>query len=447
MPTRTVPAADLNPAARSVAFNAMDKNVHRRPGYAFALARSSDRISKYEYMSGENLLPWFQGDGAYYLYLSGQDQTQAFGVDYFTTVSPYGLAGVTAPVEQRRTIPELYGTAVVRQPGPPAELHLVVGVAEHLRLLPARAPTGTPAVPSLGAYGAAGLVQSSDVAYAAKQDGILPDDFVVYRNAEATKSWFMLDDEIVVLAAGVGDQAGRAVTTTVDARHAAPSDQVTVTGVRRDGRPGPVPGAPGPALAAVRERDPGHRRRVRFLDDQPVTVGLEQVTRSRRVVRTANPDTAVTRNVFGVTYHHPAGAHPASLAYALVPNATADRLASYQYGPLSVLANNERIQAVMHSRLGLTLANVFSHRSEEAAGLSIDGPASVIVQRTHDRVTVAASDPTMDRDEVSVLVRGGPLHPVAPAGGVRVRRAPGGTLLEFDTHHAHGRSLTVTLTG
>src|SRR5689334_15130198 len=48
----SVPAADLNPASRHVAFNAMDRTVHRRPGYAFALARSSQRISKYEYMSG-----------------------------------------------------------------------------------------------------------------------------------------------------------------------------------------------------------------------------------------------------------------------------------------------------------------------------------------------------------------------------------------------------------
>ena len=95
----------------------MDRTVHRRPGYAFALARNSERISKYEYMSGENLMPWFQGDGAHYLYLAGQDQTQAFGVDYFTTVSPYALAGVTAPVETRKTIPELYGTPYYDNPG------------------------------------------------------------------------------------------------------------------------------------------------------------------------------------------------------------------------------------------------------------------------------------------------------------------------------------------
>src|SRR5581483_3991878 len=101
---------DLNPAAATVAFNAMDRTVHRRPGHAFTLSRSSSRISRYEYMSGENLVPWFQGDGAHYLYLSGQDQTHAYGVDYFTTVSPYRLAGVTAPVEECETVPELYGT-------------------------------------------------------------------------------------------------------------------------------------------------------------------------------------------------------------------------------------------------------------------------------------------------------------------------------------------------
>src|SRR5690606_35375025 len=83
-----ISAADLNPPARSVAFNAMDRAVHRRPGYAFALARSSERISKYEYMNGENLMPWFQGDGAYYLYLAGEDQREVYGIDYFTAVSP-----------------------------------------------------------------------------------------------------------------------------------------------------------------------------------------------------------------------------------------------------------------------------------------------------------------------------------------------------------------------
>ncbi|MEU5778424.1 polysaccharide lyase family 8 super-sandwich domain-containing protein, partial [Streptomyces venezuelae] len=193
-----VPPADLNPAARSVAFNAMDRTVHRRPGYAFALARSSDRISKYEYMSGENLMPWFQGDGAHYLYLSGQDQSRAYGVDYYTTVSPYGLAGVTAPVEQRRTVPELYGKPYYDNPGHP----LAFTSSSESQNKYVYFPRGTNRYSGgavLGEYGAAGMVQSGDVAY--HDRALLPDDFVVYRAATATKSWFMFDDEIVVLAA------------------------------------------------------------------------------------------------------------------------------------------------------------------------------------------------------------------------------------------------------
>ncbi|MFF1709456.1 polysaccharide lyase family 8 super-sandwich domain-containing protein [Streptomyces sp. NPDC058268] len=440
----SVPPADLNPASRSVAFNAMDKTVHRRPGYAFALARSSDRISKYEYMSGENLMPWFQGDGAYYLYLSGQDQTQAYGVDYFTTVSPYGLAGVTAPVEHRGTIPELYGKPYYDNPGHPLNFTSSSESQNKYVYFPRGTnPYSGGAV--LGAYGAAGAVQSSDVAF--QDRALLPDDFVVYRNATATKSWFLLDDEIVVLAAGVGDGAGRAVTTTVDARTAAPDDQVSVTGELRDGRP--WTGAGTADLRWLRYTNATLRTCVGyvFLDTPKVRVALDKVTRSRRVVRTANPDTPVTRTVLGVTVDRAAGARPVSLAYALVPNAGEAGLRTYRGGqPLKVLANTVRLQAVAHAGLGLTAANSFTAGRHEAAGLHIDGPASVLVRRERrGPTTVAVSDPTMDRDRISVLLRGRPLRAVRADEGVRVSRAHGGTRIDVDTHHAYGRSFTVTL--
>lgn len=442
----SVPPADLNPASRSVAFNAMDKNVHRRPGYAFALARSSDRISKYEYMNGENLVPWFQGDGAYYLYLSGQDQTQAYGVDYFTTVSPYGLAGVTAPVERRRTVPELYGKPYYDNPGHPLNFTSSSESQNKYVYFP-RGTNQHSGGAVLGTYGAVGAVQSSDVAFHDRE--LLPDDFVVYRGATATKSWFLLDEEIVVLAAGVGDGAGRAVTTTVDARTAAPDDRVSVTGELRDGRP--WTGAGTGDLRWLRYANATQRTSVGyvFLDTPKVRVALDEVTRSRRVVRTANPDTPVTRNVLGVTVDRAAGARPVSLAYALVPNAGEAGLRSYRAGqPLKVLANTVRLQAVSHAGLGLTAANSFTAGRHEAAGMRIDGPASVLVRRERrGPTTLAVSDPTMDRDRISVLLRGRRLHKVTGDEGVRVSRAEGGTRIDVDTHHAYGRSFTVTLRG
>ena len=443
MADSAIAAKDLNPAERSIAFNAMDRTVHRRPGYAFALARSSARISNYEYMSGENLLPWFQGSGAYYLYLSGQDQTQAFGVDYYTAVSPYRLAGVTAPVENRRSIPELYGTQwydnaalgfTSSSESQNTYVYFPVGTNEH---------SGGA---TLGAYGAAGFVQSSDFAYTAKQAGELPDDFVAYRNADSTKSWFLLDDEIVVLAAGVGDSAGRAVTTTIDSRIAAASDAVALTGATNDGTA--WAGAGAASLAWLRYANAGQGTAVGyvFLDQQQATITLDTVTASRRVVRLTNPDTKVTKKVFSVGVEQAAGTPHTSLAYALVPNASEQQLSAYAGGPLTVLVNTTQAQSVKHTGLGLVAVNVFAEGSHQAERLQIDGPASVIARTTRDGLTsIAVSDPTMRRDTITLIVHGPAMKGLSADEGVRVTPVAGGTRIDVATRHTYGRSLAVTL--
>ncbi|MFF2727482.1 polysaccharide lyase family 8 super-sandwich domain-containing protein [Streptomyces sp. NPDC058008] len=439
----SVPAGDLVPAASHTAYNAMDRTVHRRPGYAFALARSSSRVSMYEYMSGENLTPWFQGSGAHYLYLSGEDQRQAFGVDYFTAVPPDRLAGVTAPAGQRRTVPELYGTLWYDNP---ERGFTSSSESQNAYVYFPRATQAFSGGAHLGAYGSAGLVLSDDAAYAAHRAGTLPEDLVTYRAARATRSWFMFDDEILVLSAGVTGLDGRAVTTTVDSRIADPSSPVAVTGALRDGSPWRRNGSAPPAW--LRYADEGRKTSVGyvFLSGPPPSVALGTVTRSRRLVRLDNPDTPVTRQVFTLSYEQPARSRPAATAHALVPNASAGQLAAYAHGPLSVLSNTVRLQAAVHTHLGLTAANAFTPGTHRAGRLSIDGPAAVLLRRTGSGTySVAVSDPTTERRSVSVTLHGRPLRCVSSDTGVRVHQVPGGTRLDVTTHHAYGRSLTAHL--
>ncbi|WP_435179037.1 polysaccharide lyase family 8 super-sandwich domain-containing protein [Actinacidiphila sp. bgisy145] len=444
----SVPAADLNAPAQHTAFNAMDRVVHRRPGWAFTLARSSTRISGYEYMNGENLLPWFQGAGAHYLYLSGQDQAQAYGVDHFTTVSPYALGGVTAPVQTRRSVPELYGTAWYDNP---AAGFTSSSEAQNTYVYFPLSTNSHSGGARSGPYGTCGLVLSDDAAYAAARAGLLPADFVAYANARATKSWYFFDDEVVVLAAGVGDDAGRAVATTFDTRVAAPGDPVAVTGQLRDGRAFTGPGSG--ELAWLRYADGGQGTAVGYVllpgpGRAPlVRVGLATVTRSRRAIRTANPDTAVTKQVFSVGCAQEAGAAPACFAYALVPGASEQALRGYgRSGPLSVLANSPAVQAVRHTGLGITAANAFGPGPHRAGPLEVDGPASVLVREHRDgRTTVAVADPTTARESVTVLLRGRKLRAAGGADGVRVTRTRGGTRIEAATHHAYGATVEVTL--
>ncbi len=439
----SVAAHDLNPAERNVAFNAMDRTVHLRPGYAFALSRSSSRISRYEYMSGENLMPWFQGDGSHYLYLSGQDQTQAFGVDYFTTVPPYRLSGVTAPVETRKSIPELYGTDWYDNPD--AGFTSSSESQNTYVYFPCGTNTHSGGA-SLDGYGAVGFVQADDVPYIAVQAGELPDDFVAYRNADATKSWFMFDDEIVVLAAGVGDSAARATSTTLDSRIAAVSDTVTLTGRLRDGAA--FSGTGTAPLAWLRYANASQQTAVgyAFLSGPQPTVALDTVTRSRREVRRSNPDTMISKKVLSVSVERSAGAPHTALAYALVPRASEEKMRSYAHGPVYVLVNDTRVQAVAHRGLGIVAANVFADGRHQVERLSIDGPASVLLRKDRDGTTsIAVADPTTARDSVSVVVRGRAMRVVSADDGVRVSRVPGGTRIEVTTRHAYGRSFVATL--
>ncbi|MFD7973979.1 polysaccharide lyase family 8 super-sandwich domain-containing protein [Streptomyces clavifer] len=439
------PAKDLVPSASHTTYNAMDRTVHRRPGYAFALARSSERISTYEYMNGENLTPWFQGAGAHYLYLSGEDQRQSFGVDYFTAVSPCRLAGVTAPAETRRTVPELYGTLWYDNPG---RGFTASSESQNAYVYFPRGGNVFSGGVRLGDCGVAGFVQSDDAAYTAQQAGELPDDFVAHRNARATKSWFMLDDEIVVLAAGVTGAGRRAVTTTIDSRIASPASPVALTGGLRDGTPWRN-SATGPT-AWLRYADTGRGSVVGyvFLSGPRPVVALGMVTRSRRLIRLSNADTPVRKQVFTLSYDQAADAGPASMAHVLVPHASERQLASYcSHGrPLSVLANTVRLQAIAHSGLGLVAANTFARGTHHVEELSIDGPASVMLRRAPDgRCVIAVSDPTTKRRSVSVTVRGRSLRLLSADEGVRARRVPGGIRLSVRTHHAYGRGFTAAL--
>ncbi|MFI0897517.1 polysaccharide lyase family 8 super-sandwich domain-containing protein [Streptomyces sp. NPDC020983] len=441
-----VPARDINPAALHRAYPAMDRSVHRRPGWTFVLARSSARVSGYEYMSGENLLPWHQGAGAHYLYLAGQDQREAFGVDYFTTVPPDRLAGVTAPDETRLSVPELYGTQWYDNP---AAGFTSSSESQNAYVYFPRGTNAHSGGAALGPYGSAAMVYAPDAAWTAAQAGLLPADFTAYRAADATRSWFMLDDEVVVLAAGVGDRAGRPVTTTADARIAGAPAAVALTGRTRHGAPVTGPGtAP---LAWLRYADTTQGTAVGYVLLGPhrpdATVSLGTVTRSRRTVRLGNPDTAVTKQVFTLSFHQAAGAPHAAFAYAVLPGADEPRLRAYAAGgPVSVLANTTGVQAVRHSGLGLLAVNTFTPGRHRVGRLTVDGAACVLVRESRGgTVEVAVADPTTGRDTVTLHLAGRPLRPAAPSPAFTARQGSGGTTLRATTRHTYGESLTVTL--
>jgi hyaluronate lyase len=60
-------------------------------------------------------------------------------------------------------------------------------------------------------------------------------------------------------------------------------------------------------------------------------------------------------------------------------------------------------------------------------------------------VQVAVSDPTTQRDTITVNLWAQYLKPATPVAGVQVTRTLTGTRLTFSSHHTYGSSLEIKL--
>ncbi len=167
-------------------FYNQDRVVHRRPGgvlrplhlqskgWLYDIAMHSDRIRDYEWLNGENPRGWYAADGMTYLYMHPED----YNFIFWSTVDAHRLPGIT----------------VDRDPSRP-------GGAGCCALMPNSWVGGATLE---GTYGVAGMdFQQQD-----------------YSNMDlrARKSWFMFDDEIVALGAGINSSSGRNVETVVENR-------------------------------------------------------------------------------------------------------------------------------------------------------------------------------------------------------------------------------------
>lgn len=342
-------------------FSDMDRVVHRQPRWAYTLSLSSRRISAYEAGNGENLHGWYTGDGMGYLY--DADDLGQFNDGFWPTVDPYRLPGTTVDTRPRTDLGTGGGTSTYRPTNAVAG-----GAVLHDR------------------YGAAQmeLISSSGSTLRAK------------------KSWFLLDNMVVALGAGITATDGRTVETVIENRNLGRTGtpQLVVDGVRQSepqgwsgefGRAGwaHIEGVGGyvfpgtTALRALREERTGTWR--------DLNTGAD----------TGGSTNPVTRRYLTLWVDHGSSPTGAGYAHVLLPGASPQATAVWaQSRPLRVVANDATAQAVQVDRLGLRAANFWG--AGRAAGISASGPASVLVMQRDNRISVAVSDPGRTATTLSV---------------------------------------------
>jgi hyaluronate lyase len=326
------------------AFPAMDRAMHLRPGFGFGISMSSSRIYNYESINGENLHGWFTGDGMTYLYNSDLNQ---FADAFWPTVNPYRLPGTTTPNTARTD-------------------------AQNQSALSSKSWVGGATLD--GTYGVMGMELDT-------QGSTLT----------ARKSWFLFDDEIVCLGAGItSTDAGVPIETTVENRKlsTAGNDAFTVNGTAK-----PATLGWSESLSGVQWCHLANSGGYYF----PAAANLQGL----REARTGNwsdigANTGTfTRNYLTLWFSHGAAPSGATYGYVLLPNFTSTQTSAYATAPeVQIVENSSSAQGVRETGLGVLAVNFWNTATKTVDYITSNAKASVIAQQTPLTLIVECSDPT-----------------------------------------------------
>lgn len=361
----------------------MDRVVHRTEDYLFALSMYSERIQNTEIMNDENRFGWHQNNGMTYIY----DEDNQYTENYWNTVNPLRLPGTTVvPVNIGTGKPDGSGFA---QGGDFCSKESWVG--------------GT----SIGNYGVSGM------SFSGETQGIAGDAPVSYApDLKGKKSWFMFDDEMVCLGAGITNKNMELpVETTIENKKLRKdgSNQLLVNGEKTEipvkeanvkelvERTADVSGTSFEQVNwAHLEGNQSVGTGYYFPEENTeIQVRRGQTTGSWKDVGTFEGES--TENYLEMWVDHGQNPENASYSYVLLPETSAEETENYAQAPkVTILENSSEVQAVRHETLKITGINFWQEQGGSVDGITSDKAASVMLQETEQgTVKVSVSDPTM----------------------------------------------------
>ncbi|MGX2994312.1 polysaccharide lyase 8 family protein [Streptomyces sp. JNUCC 64] len=372
---RGLPAAP-EPVGHTL-FAAMDRAVHRRPGFTAALATASHRTSYYECGAGENPRGWHTAAGLLQWWPAGRPADQ-YTDWYWPTVDWYRLPGTTVSTLR---LPDRAG-GEWGAPRPPGRW--VGGVTDGV----------------LAAFG--------------------QDLYGLGSTLRARKSWFFLDDAVVCLGAAITARDGVPVETVVDNRSlGAGGTARLLTG----------PDGPGARWAHLE----GHGGWVLSGGPELRTLREDRTGAWADINEGGSPERR-TRRWQTLWLDHGTDPTAGEYAYTVLPGARAATVAARAADPhwLSVPVNDGDRQAVVVRSLGVLAANFW--RAGAVGPLAVSAPAGVLVRARGGTVTLCVAEPprtgrplevVWDRPVRRVTACGPGVEVLAAGRALRLRVTPG----------------------
>ena len=188
------------------------------------------------------------------------------------------------------------------------------------------------------------------------------------------KSWFMFDDEIVALGADISSTDSYPVETVIDNRMVQTDDILTVDEEKRWAHIG----------------DMGY-----YIQDGGLQTLIETRSGAWSEINYSCSSKLLSRRYAALSLDHGTKPEKDSYVYALLPGKTAAQTEEYARTPaFEVIANNENVQSVKHTELGIESAVFWSDGGRSAGSITSSGRAAVMLREKNNRLEVSVSDPT-----------------------------------------------------
>jgi len=327
-----------------------DFQVHRTPEYYFSIKMCSERVGGAESCNSENLQGYHMGDGAAFLFQTGQEYENIFPFWNWKRVP-----GTTIH-QNEEPLP------ILSCSGYHIETDFVGGVSD-------------------GKTGIAVLDYN--------RDGLT-----------AKKSWFVFDDIIACLGAGITSSEGDSVTTSVNQIF-----QEGDTWIKEETE------KKFPDGSADLQNPPWvwHNHTGYFFPkggNLKLETGL--VSGSWNTVASRYPDKKEEANLFQLWLEHGVNPSAESYAYFILPHATIKDLVRMEsIRPFEILQNDEKMQAIV-SR-DSSVAGIVFYQTGEAdlfGGIEVDQPCLVMLKKEKGSIKVSISDPTQKLKKIRLSLNG-----------------------------------------
>ncbi|MDP4679927.1 MAG: polysaccharide lyase beta-sandwich domain-containing protein, partial [Cyclobacteriaceae bacterium] len=330
-----------------------DIQVQRTSNYYFSVKMCSERVIGAESCNSENLQGYYMGDGASFLYQSGEEYRNIF------------------PFLDWKKIP---GTTTLQDTEP-----LPVLTASGYR------------IPS----DFVGGVSNSSTGIA-----VLDYD----RNGlTARKSWFMLDDMIFHLGTGITSDQKLQVTTGInqsflkgDVIIKTDAEEVIDQGMKSISNP-----------LWILHDNIGYV----FLGSNEVKLEAQTSEGSWNWVASRYPDERIQDEIFKLWFDHGENPKKQSYAYILVPNADKSQMSELENENLYEIKNDSDIQEIV-KKDGTKAGVVFymPAKSNALGGIEVNQPCVVLMNKQIDNLEISVSDPTQKLIEIELIIDGNYSH-------------------------------------